>query len=125
MRRLNGLFLVLALGFAHPSTAENWPQWRGPEFDGVAAEGDYPIQFDSDNGVAWKVELPGVGCSTPAVWGDFTASTQSSSALCCDFQRLVVRGLRSVAATRLTEIQTRIADHQRKRNQRRQPSHVA
>ena len=50
--------------------AENWPQWRGPEGDGVAADGEYPVKFSGEEGVAWKVELPGRGSSTPAVWGD-------------------------------------------------------
>lgn len=50
--------------------ADNWPQWRGPRADGVAADGDYPSEFSSAVGVAWKVALPGAGSSTPAVWGD-------------------------------------------------------
>jgi len=50
--------------------AENWPQWRGPLGTGVAADGDYPVKFSADEGLAWKVELPGRGTSTPAVWGD-------------------------------------------------------
>ena len=52
------------------SAAENWPQWRGPLGTGVAADGDYPVKFSADEGVAWKVELPGAGTSTPAVWGE-------------------------------------------------------
>jgi outer membrane protein assembly factor BamB len=50
--------------------AENWPQWRGPLGTGVAAAGDYPVKFSATEGVAWKAKLPGVGTSTPAVWGD-------------------------------------------------------
>jgi outer membrane protein assembly factor BamB len=62
------LFVVLTapLGVA----ADNWPQWRGPAANNVAAEGDYPVDFSREKGVAWKAALPGVGCSTPAVWGD-------------------------------------------------------
>ena len=26
------------------ATADNWPRWRGPNFDGVAPAGDYPLQ---------------------------------------------------------------------------------
>jgi outer membrane protein assembly factor BamB len=50
--------------------AENWPQWRGPQATGVAEPGDYPVKFSSTEGVEWKVDLPGRGTSTPAVWGD-------------------------------------------------------
>lgn len=49
---------------------ENWPQWRGPMARGVVERADYPIEFSVDEKVAWKVKLPGVGCSTPIVWGD-------------------------------------------------------
>jgi outer membrane protein assembly factor BamB len=64
-----GLLLVGLQG-ALATAAENWPQWRGPLVNGDAGDGDYPVEFSSDEGVAWKVALPGVGCSTPAVWGD-------------------------------------------------------
>jgi outer membrane protein assembly factor BamB len=61
----------IAAGAKEFATAtQNWPQWRGPLAHGVGAAGDYPVKFSSDEGVAWKVELPGAGCSTPAVWGD-------------------------------------------------------
>jgi outer membrane protein assembly factor BamB len=49
---------------------ENWPQWRGPLGTGVAADGDYPVKFSADEGLGWKVKLPGAGMSTPAVWGE-------------------------------------------------------
>ena len=69
-RVLIGLVLV-GIHFGERATAaENWPQWRGPLANGVAADGDYPVEFSSEQGVAWKIALPGVGCSTPAVWDD-------------------------------------------------------
>lgn len=49
---------------------ENWPCWRGPLGTGVAADGEYPIKFSAENGLAWKTKLPGRGSSTPAVWGE-------------------------------------------------------
>lgn len=62
-------FVIVAV-VAREAWAENWPQWRGPQASGVAEAADYPVKFSSDEAVAWKVELPGVGCSTPIVWGD-------------------------------------------------------
>jgi outer membrane protein assembly factor BamB len=53
-----------------PAAEENWPQWRGPRGTGVAADGEYPVKFSNNEGVAWKVKLPGTGSSTPAVWGN-------------------------------------------------------
>lgn len=60
--------LVLTLApFA--SSAENWPQWRGPGGQGVSAETAVPTEWQPDRNVAWKVPLP-PGHSSPVVWGD-------------------------------------------------------
>ena len=50
--------------------ADNWPQWHGAHYDGHGADGDYPVEFSAEKGVTWKVALPGLGMSTPAVWDD-------------------------------------------------------
>lgn len=65
---LHPLAAVALLCLAPTSQASNWPQWRGPEGTSVAAPGNYPIHFSAGKNVAWKVELPGVGSSSPAVW---------------------------------------------------------
>ncbi|MEO0445285.1 MAG: PQQ-binding-like beta-propeller repeat protein [Verrucomicrobiota bacterium] len=56
--------------FLPPLAASNWPQWRGPTADSLAPAGDYPSHFSPTENLLWKVELPGRGSSTPAVWGD-------------------------------------------------------
>jgi len=48
----------------------NWHQWRGPKADGLAPQGDPPIQWDDNKNIKWKVAVPGEGHSTPIVWGD-------------------------------------------------------
>ena len=50
--------------------AENWPQWRGPHFDGISSETGVPSEWSANKNILWKVPLPGLGGSTPAVWGD-------------------------------------------------------
>lgn len=50
--------------------ADDWPQWRGPEGNSVAKAGVYPTEFSDSKNALWKVKLPGVGSSTPIVWGD-------------------------------------------------------
>jgi outer membrane protein assembly factor BamB len=50
--------------------ADNWPNWRGPNYDGVARGSDYPLEWSADKNIAWKVKLPGEGSSTPAIWND-------------------------------------------------------
>jgi outer membrane protein assembly factor BamB len=68
--RLALVALVSVFTFPQLAVADNWPQWRGPNAAGIAAEGEYPVEFSSDENVAWKVELPGIGSSSPTVWGD-------------------------------------------------------
>lgn len=66
---VSGLVLSGAMGKSS-AAADNWPQWHGPDANGVAQPGDYPIEFSADKNVDWKVDLPGKGSSTPAVWDD-------------------------------------------------------
>lgn len=49
--------------------AGDWPAWRGPGSAGSVPEGEYPSDWSTARNLAWKVELPGVGCSTPIVQG--------------------------------------------------------
>ncbi len=47
-----------------------WPNWRGPRLNGVASGKGYAVSWSPDDNVRWRVPLPGLGASTPAVWGD-------------------------------------------------------
>ena len=60
--------LVVCLITTQSAEAEaNWPNWRGPNSNGTAGSGNYPIKWDQEN-VLWKVDIPGKGFSTPIVW---------------------------------------------------------
>ena len=50
--------------------ARNWPQWRGPEWTGVAPHADPPVEWSETRNVRWKIKIPGMGHATPVVWGD-------------------------------------------------------
>ncbi len=52
------------------SPDDNWPNWRGPNADGVAVKGSPPVTWSESENIKWKVELPGTGSSTPVIWGD-------------------------------------------------------
>ncbi|HZT81629.1 MAG TPA: PQQ-binding-like beta-propeller repeat protein [Gemmataceae bacterium] len=67
-RWLLGLGALLAAAAAAP--ADNWPQWRGPTNDGICKETKLPAEWAADKNIAWKLPLPGMGGSTPVVWGD-------------------------------------------------------
>jgi outer membrane protein assembly factor BamB len=50
--------------------AENWPGWRGPGNLGISTEKGIPTQWDLSRNVKWKVDVPGLGHSSPIIWGN-------------------------------------------------------
>jgi outer membrane protein assembly factor BamB len=48
----------------------DWPYWRGPAADGMAV-GDAPLNWSATENVKWKTEIPGLGHSSPVIWGDY------------------------------------------------------
>ncbi len=59
----------LALGQALTSMKQ-WGQWRGPLGTGVAPHGNPPVEWSESKNVKWKTKLPGLGHSSPVVWGN-------------------------------------------------------
>ncbi len=54
-----------------PQEADHhWPQWRGPDGNGVAPHGDPPLTWSETSNLRYKVEIPGRGHASPVVWGD-------------------------------------------------------
>ena len=47
-----------------------WPQWRGPDGNGFAANSEPPIEWSETKNIKWKLAIPGNGSSSPIVWGD-------------------------------------------------------
>jgi outer membrane protein assembly factor BamB len=56
--------------WVHGAYADNWPQWRGPTYDGVSKESAVPSEWGPAKNLVWKLDLPGRGSSTPVIWGD-------------------------------------------------------
>ncbi|HJO05018.1 MAG TPA: PQQ-binding-like beta-propeller repeat protein [Acidobacteriota bacterium] len=54
------------------SGAREWASFRGPGGSGVADGADLPTEWDAEQGVnvAWKTPIPGLGHSSPIVWGN-------------------------------------------------------
>ena len=48
----------------HGSEAE-WPQFRGPTGQGVSLAVNVPVEWNATSHIAWKVEVPGRGWSSP------------------------------------------------------------
>ena len=65
-------WLSLSFAFLLVATlsAQNWPQWRGPQLNGVSAEKGLPLKWTPESNVAWKLPLPEWSGATPIVWGE-------------------------------------------------------
>ena len=50
--------------------AENWPNWRGPTRDGISAETNLPVEWDTEQNIAWKRAMPAWSGSTPVIWNE-------------------------------------------------------
>lgn len=56
-------------------TGSSWAQWRGPLHTGEAPRGNPPLEWSEEKNVHWKVEIPGLGKSTPVIWRDLVFVT--------------------------------------------------
>ena len=50
--------------------AADWTCFHGPRGTGVASGAKLPVSWDQQTNVAWKVQLPGQGWSSPVVWDE-------------------------------------------------------
>src|SRR5436305_529343 len=67
---LAGLISAMAAGGAPEDT--NWPSFRGPRALGIANGYSTPTTWNVEEkkGVQWKTPIPGLGHSSPVIWGD-------------------------------------------------------
>lgn len=79
--------------------ARYWSRWRGPSGQGVVDAGTYADRWSPTERVAWKVEVPGRGNSSPIAWGDrlFVTTAYDSG------QKLSLIALRRSDGARLWE----------------------
>ncbi len=71
--------------------ASDWPAWRGPTRDGIAAPGqEPPLRWSETENVLWKSPIPGRGHGSPTVVGDriylatADGTKRNQSVLCLD-----------------------------------------
>jgi len=68
------LALMAGVATAAPPASSDveggWPAWRGPSRTGSAPGGDPPIEGSEEKNVRWEKAVPGLGLSSPIVWGD-------------------------------------------------------
>src|SRR5690349_18266805 len=64
------VLLCVALS-ASTLAQSNWTQFRGAGSTGVASDDpNLPDHWSQNENVVWKTDIPGVGWSSPIVWGD-------------------------------------------------------
>ena len=69
---LVALVVMAAAAPVAPKPGVDWPQFRGIRAEGVAEGFSLPATWNAATGenVAWKAAIPGLGLSSPVVWGD-------------------------------------------------------
>jgi outer membrane protein assembly factor BamB len=73
-------FVSLRAGESGPfETNTVWPQFRGPDSMGVADGSRIPTRWSKTENVAWSIEVPGRGWSSPVVWNDQVFVTSAVS----------------------------------------------
>jgi outer membrane protein assembly factor BamB len=69
MKRFASILSVSLMAVAVVS-AENWPQWRGPQLNGVSAEKGLPTKWTPEENIAWKLAMPSRTGATPIIWNN-------------------------------------------------------
>jgi len=59
--------IIAILVMSAPLSATDWPQWRGPFFNGSTDEKNLPRSWSQTEGIAWVSPLPGPSGATPVI----------------------------------------------------------
>ncbi len=70
MSRQLTAFVIVCLSFLNVSSSAEWMQFRGPGGLGISDEKNLPVKWTSDENIAWQLDLPGPGASSPIVVGN-------------------------------------------------------
>ena len=62
--------VLCSLAVAQKDPGTGWANWRGPDSAAIARVGNPPTEWSEEKNIRWKVALPGLGNSSPIVWGD-------------------------------------------------------
>ena len=62
--------IVVILLLVVVAYADNWPQWRGPNLNGLSGEKNLPSRWSPEENIVWKLPLPSWSGSTPIIWRD-------------------------------------------------------
>lgn len=73
---------IAALFAISLASSQNWPSFRGPGARGLGDGLNAPATWNAETGanLAWKTSIPGLGHSSPVIWGDRIFITAAVSA---------------------------------------------
>ena len=77
LNRIKTAFTILAfcVSLHAVDIKSQWGHWRGPLGNGFAPNADPPLEWSETKNVRWKTPFPGLGHSSPVVWGDLVFLT--------------------------------------------------
>ncbi|MBM3870746.1 MAG: serine/threonine protein kinase [Verrucomicrobia bacterium] len=67
---LVSVFALLLVLISTQILAADWTQFRGPGGSGISDSKGAPLKWSDTEGLAWKIDLPGPGTSSPIVFGN-------------------------------------------------------
>jgi outer membrane protein assembly factor BamB len=62
--------LIALFSLAFTSAADDWPNWRGPNFNGATTAKGLPVKFSKTKNIAWSSPMAGPSAATPIILGD-------------------------------------------------------
>ena len=69
-KSLLALAFVIAAGFSISGDTNEWPRFRGLSAGVADDDPALPDTWSPTENVVWKIDIPGIGWSSPVVWGD-------------------------------------------------------
>src|SRR5215813_5216159 len=78
MRRVLVALTLIVIMLPHAS-AQQWPQFRGPQAGVASDDPALPETWSETKNVVWKIDIPGLGWSSPVVWDDHVFITTAIS----------------------------------------------
>ncbi len=72
--------IPLLLFLATSVSAADWPQLRGPRFNGSTTEKNLPTTWSQTENIEWSLDLPGPSGATPIVSGNYVFVSSTNTA---------------------------------------------
>ncbi len=63
------ILAITLICLASMAEAQEWTRFRGPSGQGISQESTMPVKWTAED-YNWKAQLPGMGHSSPVIWGE-------------------------------------------------------